>query len=86
MLIAHITDTHITASGTLLMGIVDTAVDAARFNVVSGEQSRISGDAAEVNRFVCNPVSGLETGFLNHPSSTETRFPNQKPGFEITPR
>jgi 3',5'-cyclic AMP phosphodiesterase CpdA len=30
MLIAHITDTHITAPGTLLMGIVDTAAALAR--------------------------------------------------------
>src|SRR5215471_12650776 len=53
MLIAHITDTHITAPGTLLMGIVDTAsaleraVEAVNRLDPTPDVSVLTGDLVE---------------------------------------
>ena len=51
MLIAHITDTHITSPGTLLMGIVDTA-------------SALEGAVAALNRLDPSPDAIVLTGDL----------------------
>src|SRR5204863_3477551 len=58
MLIAHITDTHITAPGTLLMGIVDTA-------------SALERAVASLNRLDPSPDITVLTGDLVESGASE---------------